>query len=360
MIYLRLQDETVLEFDLDSGIFHSDNPAKLPVGLRDNLMFDDDSRKAFMKNYDSVMAFLTTRSLNIKRENAKKILNALHISQSSDYDTVLKTMIMCKALSVTDDYWITQNQNEKWEDVNLRENPLHTTIAQIALSGVTLTVTGKIHTPELTGQGAYAKAWYRENGKLYLYKAGTAGNCEAQVEASVSKILDATNTPHVEYTLDKKEGLKVSKCLNMCSDEVSIVPAEAVQRWCNRTGRNFDDFVTKLDPENYYKMMVVDYLIANSDRHGQNWGFYMNNKTGELMGLHPLYDHNNAFDEQEMKLPGGGDSLIMEGKTKEEAAKYAMKRCNFKITADLTRNAFCCMKHYDYFKEKAESRRRKI
>lgn len=47
MIYLKLQDETVLEFDLDSGIFHSDNPAKLPVGLRDNLVFDDDSRKAF-------------------------------------------------------------------------------------------------------------------------------------------------------------------------------------------------------------------------------------------------------------------------------------------------------------------------
>lgn len=35
--------------------------------------------------------------------------------------------------------------------------------------------------------------------------------------------------------------------------------------------------------------------------------------------------------------------------------KKCIKRCNFKITADLTGNAFCCMKHYNYFKEKTES-----
>lgn len=89
--------------------------------------------------------------------------------------------------------------------------------------------------------------------------------------------------------------------------------------------------VKKLDAENYYKTIVVDYLISNSDRHDQNWGFYMDNDTGELIGLHPIFDHNNAFDNGDMESISGGDSLMMLGKTKQEAAKYAINRCSFKI-----------------------------
>lgn len=56
-------------------------------------------------------------------------------------------------------------------------------------------------------------------------------------------------------------------------------------------------------------MQIADYLLNNSDRHGQNWGFLMDNQTGKLTGYFPLFDHDHAFCEnpcvysQTMEIP---------------------------------------------------------
>lgn len=68
--------------------------------------------------------------------------------------------------------------------------------------------------------------------------------------------------------------------------------------------------VLSIDAESIYQMCIVDYLISNSDRHGKNWGFYVNNDTGKIVSCHPLFDHNNAFDEEQMADPTGGASLV--------------------------------------------------
>lgn len=39
-------------------------------------------------------------------------------------------------------------------------------------------------------------------------------------------------------------------------------------------------------------MEVLDYVLLNTDRHTENYGFYFDNGTGEITGLLPLYDHN--------------------------------------------------------------------
>ncbi len=69
----------------------------------------------------------------------------MKISQRDDNDTKYKIILLCKALSTDDDYWITSNLGEKWDSVNLYENHLSEAISQIALAGKSLTVTGKIH-----------------------------------------------------------------------------------------------------------------------------------------------------------------------------------------------------------------------
>ena len=342
MTYLKLKDKNVLYFNVDSGIYKIQEPALLPFQLRDSMLDLDGSGTITqtIKNYNALMRFFGSRTLSVKRENAKKVLNALKISQRDDNDTKYKIIILCKALSTDDDYWITSNPSEKWDSVNLYKNHLNEAISQIALSGKSLTITGKIHTPELTGHGAYAKAWFRENDGLWLYKAPSKGGDEINVEVSVSNILDKTNVPHVEYEFAEKFGMKYSKCKSMKQEGFSIINAEDVASWCNRIGISFEGFVKKLDSENFYKTIIVDYLISNSDRHGQNWGFFMDNTSGKLLELHPLFDHNNAFDLGDMENPSGGDSLMMSGKTKKDAALYAVKHCNFKITKTLVKTDF--------------------
>ena len=301
------------------------------------------------------MDFFHNRTLSIERRNAKQILNALKIPQSDTDSNVSKMMILCKGLSASDDYWITNHpEKEHWADNNLRDNPLHEVLAQISLYGdAPVTITGEVRTPELTGQGAYAKAWFRENHQLYLYEASTDHGRESEVEAEVSRILDYTNAPHVHYDFEVRNGKRCSKCLNLCNEDVSMVSAFEVMKWCNRTGQDFDRFVREKAPENFYKTVIVDYLISNNDRHTGNWGFYMDNKTGEITGLHPIYDNNNAFAQQDMSRVDGGESLMMVGKSKKDAAKYAVKHCHFHIDR-IPSKVFLSKAHEKSFKKRAE------
>jgi len=48
--------------------------------------------------------------------------------------------------------------------------------------------------------------------------------------------------------------------------------------------------------DDFYRMLVFDGLVCNIDRHSHNWGFYQDPNTNELLGLHPLFDHNCAID----------------------------------------------------------------
>ena len=50
-----------------------------------------------------------------------------------------------------------------------------------------------------------------------------------------------------------------------------------------------------MDREAYLEMQIADYILNNNDRHEQNWGFLMENVTGKLTGLCPLFDHDHAF-----------------------------------------------------------------
>lgn len=342
MTYLKLKDKIVLYFNVDLGVYKIQEPDLLPFQIRDGMddLDGDGTITQTIKNYNALMRFFGSRTLSVKRENAKKVLNALKILQRDDNDTKYKIIILCKALSTDDDYWITGDPDEKWDSVNLYKNHLNEAISQIALSGKSLTITGKIHTPELTGHGAYAKTWFREDDWLWLYKAPSKRGDEINVEVSVSNILDKTNVPHVKYEFTRKSGMKYSKCRSMKKKDCSIINAEDVASWCNRVGISFENFVKKIDSENYYKTIITDYLISNSDRHGQNWGFYMDNVSGRLLMLHPLFDHNNAFDLGDMESPHGGDSLMMSDKTKKEATLYAVKHSSFEVIKHIAKSDF--------------------
>lgn len=51
----------------------------------------------------------------------------------------------------------------------------------------------------------------------------------------------------------------------------------------------------KIDPETFYGMLILDYLIGNTDRHEENWGFLVDNKSNDYISLYPLMDFNQCF-----------------------------------------------------------------
>ena len=42
-------------------------------------------------------------------------------------------------------------------------------------------------------------------------------------------------------------------------------------------------------------MNILDYLTGNTDRHVENWGFLIDNKTNNYISLYPLMDFNQCF-----------------------------------------------------------------
>ena len=55
------------------------------------------------------------------------------------------------------------------------------------------------------------------------------------------------------------------------------------------------DYILNLDTYSYYMMNILDYLVGNTDRHWGNWGFLVDNRTGQTIRLHDLMDFNQSF-----------------------------------------------------------------
>ena len=362
MSLLKFQNVSVLGFDFTQNYYKVLNENFLPVILRGRIKDPVDLAtlpvneqiNALIATRDAIMEFFTGRHLDVSRVNAKRILNTMGIAQTLDKETCLKMMFLCKGLSAADDYWLTNYDSEKWEDVNLRDNPLHETLAHIALFGdTTISITGEVRTPEFTNQGTYPKAWRRKKGKLYLYK-GSHHDRAAEQEVCTSKILDYTNVPHVQYWLETIEGKQVSVCECMCTNDRSIVTAYDFIRWNKHMGIDVLEKINETDEENFNKMLVTDYLIANSDRHSKNWGFFMDAKTGNLVSLHPLFDHNLSFDRGTMAHPAGGVSLLFPKRTKLEVAKDALNGCDFQIAQKIPEVDFLESYHASLFESRCK------
>lgn len=333
----------------------------MPFGLKDAIVKSNgantDGKKLlenYRKNYNSVVSWLSGRVLLLSRQNAKWLRNLLSNNQSEDPFTRAKIAIICRAVSILDNYWLkASGDTVKWENIDVRRNKLNEVIAQVALHGKSLTLQGSICSPEFTTNGAYAKAWRRHpDGRLWLHKAGANGSWESKIEAMCSRLLDKMNVSHCYYRMCRDGELDVCACPSMASDKLSIIDGMSMSSYCSRHGIDYDMWMAKTDRDSLYKMWIVDYLICNRDRHGQNYGFYYDSGTMEIVGMHPLFDHNNAFDLEYMKDREAQYQFGNRGI--RDTAKYAMKRVDFHFEMPVLPSDFLTERQYKEFMWRAK------
>lgn len=326
---LLLKDEPILDIQ-ENGTCRIRDFDRLPFALRkNNVTFVD------------FIEWASNRTLSIGRSYAKELLNSLRLSQTNRF-AVCKA---CRGLSLEDAYWIRQEDDEKkWEEVNLFHNPLTLFLTEISLSGTNIHYSaepvehGNIHTPELTTLGASAKGWIRENGRLFLHKIG-------KYEIPADMILTAIEIPHIQYRLsadeeiasylteERKEwidgvGETVVNSELFTSEEISLVTFEEFAIFCSFYGMNPYTEAERMDREFYLKMQIADYILNNNDRHGQNWGFLMENSTGKLTGFCPLFDHDHAFSSYNNVISQTTGTEM----TLEAAAVLAQKELRLDLT----------------------------
>ena len=359
-------NEEVLSINMTTGDLTILNNILLPLRLQHCLKpvksyweisskYEDTQNKIAIKNNtEAIMSWLANRTLLLSRANAKKIYQAYRLEQLNDEISRAKLSIACRALSVLDNYWVRLSNDNmtKWDNINIRHNPLNQAVAQIALHGVSLSLQGSLQSPEFTTNGTYAKAWYRdEDGSLWLYKLNDV-NSTAKIEVMVSNILDCMNVTHCHYEAREDMGDYVCACPLMTNDNISIADGITFNGYCNRLGINPIDELIRLDADGFYKMLVVDYLIANPDRHGQNWGVYYDPNTVEVLRLHPIFDHNNAFDNGVMDDENYLSHFY--DKSLKENALMASKKVNVYFTKSITRDMFLTTKQYETFMKRTK------
>lgn len=382
---LMMKDEPVLNINFDEGKYEILNKKLLPFEMQNKLISPLPEKEFYTKydltqaniiankNYNTVLSFLAHRVLPLTRANAKKIYDLFGFEQLQDDISKAKIAIICRGVSLQDNYWLKlDDDNKTWNDVNLRTNHLNEVVAQVALHGSSLSFTGTPITPELTTYGAYAKAWIRENDELYLHKLGApisnehinngepqTGTWESKIEIMVSHILDNCNVNHLQYEKGTvinprtEEELYTCKCKCMTTENISILSGMDFTTWCNIQEIDPYKKALEIDADSIYKMSIVDYLISNRDRHGQNWGFFYDCNTMEILGCHPLYDHNNSFDIDTM-TDKDRPYLYNNKMTMRQAAIDAMKHTDFYFKREFTREDFLTDRQYKSFMDRAK------
>ena len=361
------KDTEVVRVDFDNLVYEVINEKYLPYPIRgrlrratsaENIRTQYDMTQSLIasrKNEEAIVSWLANRVLLLSRANAKWIYNLFRFEQTQTDEQKVKIAMVCRAVSVLDPYWLKFDEDTdiSWSKVDVKQNSLNEIVAQVALHGKSLTLQGSFLTPELTTNGAYAKAWRRhEDGLLWLYKLGANGNTESRIEVMCSNLLDKMNVEHVHYEAGQDEDKYVCMCPCMTTETKAILTGMEFVSYCNVNGLNPEEEMFRIDRESIYKMWIVDFLISNRDRHGQNWGFFYDTETMDILGCHPLFDHNNAFDidyMRDMDAPYQfGDMTI------KQAAKKAMDQVDFHFTAPITREDFITQRQYDSFRKRAE------
>lgn len=264
--------------------------------LLDDFRYDEVERLDTYLPYGfiDINDWIDGRQVAKHRTSIEKLMRELGLTTRHDF------IAMARCLSLTDTFWMKRaDEDVSWSDVSLYRNPFDDVIARIAFDGTGMYGRQNSPTsPEYATSGSFAKCWVREEGQISLLKRGTSGYANAGFEpyseALASDLLEAAHIDHVPYTVEMFRGKLASKCPLFTSEEVGFVSAhrffdgpfdvEDVLAFCREHGGE----------EPFREMVIMDAVMANVDRHAGNYGFLVDNATGEILRMAPLFDQNMA------------------------------------------------------------------
>ena len=266
-------------------------PDHLPVGI---------AFKKGIADRAAMNEWWTDRSIPASRSGVRNALENLEISNTK------MLLVRCFGLSLSDQYWIKpQNTEIAWEQINFFDNDFSEDIGDV-LFGQAKNLEGfDFSSPDNTSDGCLKKRWKIINGKRCLIKGGS--NLERQQpfnEVIATKIMERLGIPHVPYELLWDNGEPYSVCDDFVTADTELVAAWRIiqtQKKGNSTSvyqhllNCCEDLGVKNIVPALDRMIVLDYIIANEDRHLNNFGLLRNAETLEWIGFAPIYDSGSSL-----------------------------------------------------------------
>lgn len=273
-------------------------PEHLPVGIPVRKGAAD--RAAFNE-------WWTDRSIPASRSGIREALEVLGISNTK------QLLVRSCGLSLADQYWICPvGSGLRWEDINFFTNDFSDDIGDVLFGKPPKTDGLNFSSPDNTSDGNLKKRWKILNGRRCLIKGGSNPFQQQPFNEVIAVgLMQRLGIPHVPYTLIWHQGLPYSVCEDFVREDTELVPAWRIlqlQKRSNSTSlyRHFvncceeagiKDVVPFLD-----RMLVLDYIIANEDRHFNNFGALRHAETLEWIGMAPVYDSGSSLGYDRMPV----------------------------------------------------------
>lgn len=277
-----------------------------------------------INNLNNFYHWCASRVLSLDRAYAKEILNSIGVAQAVTDKERAKISMSYHCVSLTDVYWVRkEGETITFAELNLYDNPLNEAIVELSLKGRQMTVTNRELAPDLSTKGCFPKAWIRTEDGFKLLKDGGADEVRRELLASkICQCFDFKQVVYNEYIYDD-EVVTESKIIS--SKECSMVSKMAFDIYAANHDLNTLEVCKEIDLISYYGMNILDYLTGNTDRHPENWGFYVDNNTNKYTELYPLMDFNQCFGSYDTVDGANCQTVLPQKMTQKEAAVEAVR-----------------------------------
>ena len=282
----------VMEIDIDefsaaiSKTGQVFNPAHIPVGI---------SMSGGRPDRSSLNEWWVGRAIPTSRSGIKSALEILNIP----YTQMLLTK--CFGLSLSDQYWVNPVENPlEWEKLNFFGNPFSEDVGDALFGKAAEGAEINLISPDNTSDGWLRKKWKIIGGRRCLVKGGSdPAQQEPLNEALATAVMSRLDIPHVPYTIIWDDGLPYSVCEDFITQRTELVNAWRItltRKKDNSTSpyQHFVDCCRELGipgvVQGVDRMLTLDFIIVNEDRHYNNFGAVRDAETLEWIGLAPIFD----------------------------------------------------------------------
>ncbi|MBR6204827.1 MAG: hypothetical protein IKQ60_07255 [Candidatus Methanomethylophilaceae archaeon] len=239
------------------------------------------------------------RSIPASRDGIEDVLRGLGIPST----TLL--IEKCMGLSLSDQYWIRpRGSDTAWADVNFFENEFSEDMGDLLLGARADAGHISMRSPDNTSDGVLRKRWKIFDGRRCLVKAGSGPLMQEPFNEAIASILmGSQGIDHVEYSLAWQGRRPVCICEDFIGPDTELVTGYGLTRSvpkdrgrttyalyvsvCEEAGI---DIVPFLD-----RMLAIDYIMMNGDRHMNNFGLVRDAETLEYLGPAPVYDTGTSL-----------------------------------------------------------------
>ena len=260
----------------------------------------DFDKKALPLGFTEMQSFLEGRRAPKHRAHIARLLTLCQC------DTLCGYLDVTRALSLNDTFWCKPaNSDLTWKDVSLYENPFNNVIARLAFEGGLYGELMSTTSPEFGTDGSFAKCWIRKDSGILLLKTGRrewdGASYEPWSEVMAYQVACTLGLEAVPYHLVSWKGhdgkrSPATTCQLFTSEQTGYISAA---RYLNvgsaPVGQLLRAYSEVGSEEAFRRVVVLDALTLNPDRHMGNHGFLFDNDTLEVQGMAPVFDNNLAF-----------------------------------------------------------------